>query len=297
MPLFMRLPAILLGCFIWTLLSAQPVPFSEQKKWGMREGSRILIPARYDTLFAFDKQKNLCLACFKSEQTQSGKFIKVTNVNYACNYLDSTGKALVIRVSGRDTCSVFQLLKQTVKDYTANDSVFKVSCRNKKYLVRKNFRQLTFKPYIDIDLCDDPGFYVAQDLNDADVPMYGLINRREELIIPFQYAGLRLNPSDSLVMVCGTGYGAGAEDFVFDYSGKKKFTYRHHIELATKDYILFKIFEPKEHFIVYELAKKQENGLEADEVLYYKGKEIRMRIRNDWWLYNLENGEKRAWKP
>lgn len=293
----MRLPAILLCFFIGSLLRAQAVPFSEQKKWGIREDSRILISAHYDTLFTFDKQKRVCMACFKSESTQSGKFIKVTNLQYTCNYLDTAAKRLVIRVSGRDTTSVFQLLKQSVKDYTSNDSVFKVSYRNKKYLVRKDFKQLTFKPWMDIDLSDDPGFYVAQDLNEVDVPMYGLLNRREEQIIPFQYAGLRLNPSDSLVMVCGSGYGAGAEDYVFDYSGKKKFTFRHHIELATKDYIIFKIFEPKEHFIIYELANKQENGLEADEVLYYKGKEIRMRLRNEWWLYNLENGEKRAWKP
>lgn len=292
----MRLPAIALFYLIHGLLCAQTQPFKELNKWGIKEQSRVLVPARYDTVFAFDKNKNLCLVCFKKENTQSGKFIKVTNVNFSCNYLDSSGKRLVIRTTRQDTSSVFQLLKQTVKDYNSNDTVFKVSVANKKYLVNKNFKQLTFKPYMDIELTDDPGFYLAQDLNEVDVPMYGLVSNKEKVVIPFLYSGIRLNPSDSLVMVCGSGYGAGAEDFVFDYTGKKLQTFRHHIELATKEHIIFKIFEPKEHFIIFHLPSKSETGLEADEVKYYQGNSIRVRQKNQWWLYNMENGDKIEWK-
>lgn len=292
----MRLLAIALLFPLHGLLSAQALPFKELNKWGIKDREKILVPARYDTVFTFDKNKQVCLVCFKKESTQSGKFIKVTNVNFSCNYLDSNGRRLVIRNAKQDTSSIFQLLKQTVKDYNNNDSVFKVSARNKKFLVKKNFKQLTFTPYLDIDLSDDPGFYVAQDLNEVDVPMYGLIDNREKLIIPFQYSGIRLNPSDSLVMVCGSGYGAGAEDFVFDYTGKKRQTFRHHVELATKEHIVFKIFEPKEHYIIFHIPTKNETGLEAEEVKYYHGNSIRIRLKNQWWVYNLDTGDKIEWK-
>ncbi len=273
-------------------LCAQYQTFFESKKWGIKDSSKIVIAPVYDTIFNFDKTNKVCLACFKSKSTNSNQFIKVTNTNYFCNYLNPASKHLTIKTTSKDTCSVFQLNKSSVKNYLNNDTLFKVKVKNYMYLVNKNFTQVNFKPYYDIDLSEDPGFYVVQGLNDADVPMYGLVNNKEELLIPFQYSGIKLNPVDSLVMVCGTGYGAGTEDYVFDYNGKKKMSYHHHIDLATKDYIVFKSFEPKEHFFSYCIETKEEKALAVDEVKYYSGNLIRVRIKTAWWIYNLKTGDK-----
>jgi len=273
-------------------LFAQYHPFTENKKWGIKDSNKIVITPVYDTIFNFDKNARVCLACFKSKNTNTNKYIKVTNTTYACNYLNTESKRLIIKTSSRDTCSVFQLTKSTVNQYTENDTLFKVKVNKYMYLVSKSFKQLSFKPYYDIELCDDPGFYIAQGLNEADVPMYGLVTNKEETIIPFEYSGIKLNPIDSLVMVCGTGYGAGTEDYVFDYSGKKLQSYRHHVDLATKEYIILKSFEPKEHFISYCIETKEEKELIADEVKFYSRDFILLRIKAGWWVYNLKTQEK-----
>lgn len=275
-----------------TTLSSQNQPFTENKKWGIKDSAKIIIAPVYDTIFNFDKTNQVCLACFKNKSTNTNQFIKVTNTNYFCNYLNPESKRLVIKTSPKDTCSVFQLNKSTVKQYNENDTLFKVKQKKYMYLISKKFKQISFKPYYDIELCDDPGFYVVQGLNDADVPMYGLVNRKEELVIPFEYSGIKLNPVDSLVMVCGTGYGAGTEDYVFDYKGKKLISYRHHIDLATKEYIVFKAFEPKERYFSYCIETKEEKEIIADEVRYYSGNLIRLRLKSTWWVYNLKTQEK-----
>jgi len=214
-----------------------------------------------------------------------------------CNYLNPESKRLIIKTAAKDTCSVFVLEKNTVPNYNYNDTLFKVKAKNHMYLVNKNFKQLSYKPYVDIDVCDEPGFYVAQDLNDVDVPMYGLVNVKEKLIIPFNYSGIKVNPSDSLVMVCGTGYGAGAEDYVFNYDGKKINSHRHHIDLATKNYIVLKLFEPVEKYMCYSIETKEEYELVADEVNYFEGDEIRIRIKSEWYIYNLKTKEKKLTAP
>lgn len=282
-----------LALFFSSLVAiCQPVRFSENQKWGIQEGGKTLVAPVFDTIFDFDKNRRVCLACFKVKSTSANKFIKVTNTNLICNYLNANSERLVIKTSPRDTCSVFQLGKQTVLHYNDNDSVFRVKVKNKMYLVGKSFQQLSFKPYTHIEWCDDPGFYIVQGLNEVDVPMYGLVTRQEELIIPFHYSGIKLNPSDSLVMVCGTGYGAGTEDYVFDYTGKKLQTFKHHVELATKEYIVFKIFEPQERFVTYHIETKEEEALNADEIKFFKANTIRIRMGTNWWLYNLKTKQK-----
>lgn len=278
--------------FSWYPLLCQQQLYSENNKWGIKEGEKILIAPVYDTVFHFDKNNKVCMACFKSKSINTNKFIKVTSTLYSCNYLNSASQRLIIKTSTKDTCSVFQLGKNSVQQYTEDDSVFKVKVKNRMYLVHKSFKQLTFKNYTEINLCDEPGFYVAQGLNEVDVPMYGLITTREEMIIPFQYSGIKVNPSDSLIMVCGTGYGAGTEDYVFDYKGKRLQTYKHHVDLATKEFIVFKVFEPREQFLCYHIETKEEKPLEAEEIRFYKENSVRMRTGSTWWIYNLKTGEK-----
>jgi hypothetical protein len=273
-------------------LSSQYLTFTENKKWGIKDSAKVVIAPVFDTIFNFDKNARVCLACFKSKNTNTNQYIKVTNTVYSCNYLNTESKRLIIKTSSKDTCSVFQLTKSSVKHYNENDTLFKVKVKKHMYLISKSFKQLSFKPYYDIELCDDPGFYVAQGLNEVDVPMYGLITNKEETIISFEYSGIKLNPIDSLVMVCGTGYGAGTEDYVFDYKGKKLRSFRHHIDLATKEYIVFKAFEPKEHFFSYCIATKEEKELIADEIKFYNRSSILLRLKTTWWVYNLKTQEK-----
>lgn len=295
MPFRKHVPLLLLLC-LNIAAYAQTIAFRENNKWGIKEQEVIIIPPLYDTVLNFDKSKLVCMACFKTKQVSTNKFIKVNSTSYYCNYLNTKAERLIIKTGKKDTCSVFVLAKNTFKQYTENDTLFKVSVKNKKYLIRKNFKQLTYGNYYDIDLCDDPNFYVTQVLNEADVPLFGLTNTKGETLIAHEYSGIKLNPYDSLIMVCGASTPNNSEDYVFDYSGEKIGSHRHHIDLATKKYILFKVFEPKEHYLEHNVETKEEKELVADEVKFYKTEEILIRIKNTWYLYNLITKEKTVFK-
>ncbi|HQQ93894.1 MAG TPA: hypothetical protein PLQ93_05030 [Bacteroidia bacterium] len=288
----MRSLALLIVLIFSLALHAQVLPFKENTKWGLKENEKVIIPPVYDSVFTFDKQKKVCMVCFKSKNTSTSKFIKVTTNSLYCNYLNADGKRLILRTVLRDTFSVFLMGKNSVKYYTENDSLFKVSRKNLKYLVRKDFNQLSFGEYYDIDLADDPNYYVSQVMSEADVPLFGLITRKEDMVIPNDYSGIRMNPIDSLVMVCGAGIRAGSEDYVFSYEGKQLQAFRHHIDLATKQFIVFKLFEPKEHFVLHNRETNEEWELEADEVKYYQTPYILIRQKNEWFLYNPLKKEK-----
>src|SRR5688572_29402207 len=91
----------------------QHEPFIENQKWGIKNGDKIVIAPVYDTVFNFDKNSKVCMACFKSKNTNANKFIKVTSTTYSCNYLNTESQRLVIKTSSKDTCSVFQLGKSS----------------------------------------------------------------------------------------------------------------------------------------------------------------------------------------
>ena len=288
----MRTHLFLLLILAFHMAKSQSVCFKENNKWGIKENEKIIIPAVYDSVFNFDKQMKVCLACFKNKSTNTNKFIKVTSNKMYCNYLNHESKRLILRTALRDTFSVFLFGKNTVQQYNENDTLFKVSYKNNKYLVKKDFTQLTFKEYYDIDLCDDPNYYVTQVMSEADVPLFGMVSTKEEQIIPNEFSGIKLNPVDSLVMVCEAGVRNSSEDYVYNYEGKRLRSFKHHIDLATKEFIVFKVFEPKEHFVIYKVSTAEENDLEADEVRFYNKSCILIRLKNTWWVYNPSSREK-----
>ena len=66
--------------------------------------------------------------------------------------------------------------------------------------------------------------------------------------------------------------------------------------MATTKFIIHKIFEPSEYYIVYTINTKEEKVLNILEVKQYSANEILIRIKNDWFIYNLSSGEKKPYK-
>ena len=67
--------------------------------------------------------------------------------------------------------------------------------------------------------------------------------------------------------------------------------------MATKHFLIHKIFEPKEYYIIYNIATKEEKQLIADEVKFFMNDEILLRQKNDWYLYDLNTHQKKPYKP
>jgi len=288
---------LLITLFLYTAGAfAQSLTFKEHAKWGIKENEQILIPAVYDTLFNFDSTNKVCLACFKIKKASSNQFIKTMSTTYSCNYLNKKGQRFIARSEFGDTLSVFSLGKNTVSNYQSTQNIFVVSAKSKKNLVDKNFKQLTFKGYNDISRSNDHNFYFAEIINEGDVVVGGLINTMEREIIPFNYSTIKINTGDSLITACSAGIRTNSEDVVFDYEGRKKVASYRHIDLATKHFLIHKIFEPKEYYIFYNLETKQEITLSADDVKIYKHDEILVLLKKDWYLYDLNTNQKTPFK-
>lgn len=274
---------------------SQPQLFRQNGKWGAKENEAAVIPAKYDTIFNFDATGKVCMACLKSTGASANKFIKVFTISYTCNYLDKAGKRLSVKVPGNDTCTVFSHNKLSVKQYTANSPYFVVNVKNKKHLVDKQFNQLTFKGYYDISLCPEPGFLVVQS-NETGSVLTGLINTMEEEVIPYQYTDIKFNTVDSLIIACSAGVNVGSDDDIYNYAGKKVGAYHRHVDMVTKNFVIHKLFEPKEVYIIYNIATKEEKNLNAEEVKPLSSDELLIRIKNDWYSYDMITNQKKPTK-
>jgi hypothetical protein len=282
--------------FLSAGLFSQTQVFKEGTKYGIKEKDRVIIQPVHDTLFNFDSTGRVCLACAKIRGAHPNKFIRTPVFSYSCSYISRNGERLVIQNDG-DTSSIFNLHKTTVAHYLSNAQVMTVEVKNSKHLVDKDFKQLTMKGYDDIHFSADPQFLVAGKKNENGNMMYGLVNRKEEEVLPYRYSHIKINPADSLIIGCTAGQGANSEDDIYDFNGKKVASYHRHVELATKDWIIHKIFIPKEYLLVVNLKTKEEKVEYAEEAQYYKGNEVLMMNEGHWFLYDVITHKKKSYDP
>jgi len=279
-------------CFVINYSFSQTAVFKEDGKWGIKENGNILIKPAYDTIFNFDSTFKVCLACAKIKSANPNKYIKTPSITFNCRYLNKRSEPLIIKQFASDTCSIFSLGKNTVAQYLNGNNYMTVAVKNHKHLVYKDFTQITSKGYDEIHFSSDPEFLVAENKDDGNVLLSGLINKKEEQIIPMVFSHVKVNSRDSLIIACTTGQGANSEDDVFNYKGEKIAAYKKHIELATKDFIVHKIFSPKEYLIVYNIKTKEEKVEYAQEVYLYKGEELLMMNEGHWFLYDMNTHKK-----
>lgn len=273
-------------------LFAQPVPIKIKGRWGIKDGDKVLIQPVFDTIFNFDEGRKVCLACAK-QKAPANKIIRTNAVSWACNYLNPKQQKLTIKTNDNDTCTVFSFTKNSVKNYMDYQESIVVSVKGKMFLVSKDFRQLTFNDYHEISPSVDPLFYQVKIIDGSETALCGLIDRQEKIVIPYQYSHIRINPIDSLIMGCAAGVREGSDDDIFDYNGKRLESYRRHVEMATKTHIVHRVFEPKDHFVIYNINSKEEKNLNANEVHFFDHHEILIRIKDDWYVYDLNTHTKK----
>jgi len=279
-----------------TLLAAQPAPRREGKKWGMRENEKSFLAPVYDTVFAFDSTGRVCLACSHfTGVTQSGS-MKITSNSFACNYFNKKKEKLRIKVPGNDTCSVFGLSKNSVSLFQNNDDYFVVSVKAHKYLVGKNFRQMTFRPYTAIYPTGEPAFYVTENKeDDYEGNFTGLITVQEKTVVTHKYSSVKVNPRDSLILACSAGM-PKTEDIIYDYNGKQLRSSHRHIQSANRNFMVEEVFEPEKFFVICNMQNGVEKNLDADEVNLSSSYEALIRIKKDWYTLDMRTMQKKPFK-
>ncbi len=277
-------------------LRSQTVPFKQNLKWGIKENETVIIKPVYDTIFNFDFTGKVCLACFKARGVSANKFIKTYTTVYSCNYLNKKGETLKIKTDEEDTCSIFSLGKNAVKQFNDDQKYFVLSSKSKKYLVSKDFTQPIFKGYRELYLNTEPKFVIAEIKNEVGISYKGLIDLNEIQVVPFLYSGIKINPIDSLIVGCSAGLGNNGDDDIYDYTGKKLTSYKRHIDMATKNFVIHKIFEPMEYYILLNVKTKEETIFNADEILPNRKDVVMIRIKNDWFTFDLNSKQRKPFQ-
>jgi len=277
-------------------LCSQTMPFKENAKWGIKENEKVIIKPVYDTIFNFDNTGSICLACFKTKALSPNRFIKTYTINYSCNYLNKQGNKLKIKTDEADTCSVFSLGKNTLKQYNDHANYMVVTSKNKKYLAGKDLGQSVVKGYSEISISPEPKFIITEIKNEANISYAGLINFKEELIVPYLYSGIKVNSVDSLIVGCSAGVGNNGDDDIYDYNGKKLGSYKRHIDMVTKNFVIYKIFEPKEYYILFNPKTKEESTFTGEELVPVGRDEVLLKVKGEWFTFNLATKQKKPYK-
>jgi hypothetical protein len=95
---------------------------------------------------------------------------------------------------------------------------------------------------------------------------------------------------------CSAGLGNNGDDDIYDYTGKKLTSYKRHIDMATKNFVIHKIFEPMEYYILLNVKTKEETIFNADEILPNRKDVVMIRIKNDWFTFDLNSKQRKPFQ-
>lgn len=203
-----------------------------------------------------------------------------------CKYLNRKNEALVVQRQ-KDTSEFFPLNKHCFESYGSAKNNFIVQSHGKKYVVNKQFRQLTFNGYDEITPTPLANYFVVHNITLGASYLEGLINDKEQLIVPFEYSSIKTNPYDSLFMGCTAQLKTNGNDDVFKADGKKIHTFSRHIECATPNFIIHKVFIPQDHFVILNLKSNKEKNINAEEIVYLGNDSIAVKIKGKTHKCNL----------
>lgn len=274
--------------------------FKEKDKYGIKEKGVILIPAVHDTVFNFDSTGKVCMVCAKTRSAHPNKFIKTPVLSWGCQYLGKNGSKLKIKLESGDSTDIFTLQKSSRQLFEGNSPYMTVAVKDKsmhdhRYMCNKDMKQVTFKAYEDVHFSPGELFFIGKIRNESNSVYEGLLDRKEELILPFKYSHIKFNPVDSFIIGCTAGQGTNSEDDIYGYDGKKIASYHRHIEVATKKYVVQKVFKPEEYLIILNLETKEEKKEHAEEVMYFSDDKVLMANDGHWFTYEFATGKKKAY--
>lgn len=284
---------LVLTFFLIIQSKAQFLVTKSNKKIGVTFNGKQIIPNSFDSIVGFNSK--ICMVCVNKPMPSSNKFIRTLVPTMVCNYYNQRGDRLVLKVNEKDTTSCFALSKNASDDLTKLGEMFKVYYNQKKYLVDLNFTQKTFKPYDNVFPLDVFNYYIIEKKSNG-MSVFGLVDSKEQVIIEPVYANLKLNLFDTTIVACVAGLIGSSSDDVFDLNGTKLKSFNRHVEFIDKYYSAFKIYQPKEYFIVSNNITKKETQLKVDAVMPFDSLSVLTLEDEKWFKFNLKNNEKKFYK-
>lgn len=263
-------------------------------KWGYRLGTNTIITPQYDTAFAFAPGGAFAMVGNRRvDRTEIDPLTGEERQSFDYYFIRPDNTKLVL-VAGKDSTSVFPDQQELCLNYLYSAPVFKVLYGKKVWLFAKNGRQLS-GGYDDIYAVPDGGrFYITESYNEWEkeiVRVKGLIDTSGKQIVNCEKRQIHINTEDSLIYTCSTVFNRRLSDEVFDYDGNVVYSNKNHIEFAAKKIFVYRLFEPKELFMVSN-GSKDLFGVEGEHFYPLKDRMALVTGASNWFLVNLQTGKK-----
>lgn len=271
-----------------TSFAQSVIAYKEKNKWGFKKGETIIIQPQYDTVFGFDQTSKICLAGNINPLKRSvNPLTKQVKIEYTYFYINNNNHKQFIRTSGTDSTTEVTVNKQSPGLYLNNNSAYVAMIGEKKYLVSKNGGTISGHGYSNLQFTKLPIFYITFTKDPKNNQEYlGLINFQNKEIIPPIYSKISFNTFDSVIYCCTAGIKFNGSDDVYNYGGGKIHSSAKHIHFATKKFVVYRLFESENSFVVFNVITGKEKSFTAD-FMYYLKEDIVALLDGDWYFYNL----------
>ena len=271
-------------------------PFTENKKWGYKDGQRVVIVPQYDTAFVFDKSNRIALVGNKS------KFHKVENPlsgeqEYQFDYFyidEANHKIKLLAEHFPDSLFTFSDQQELQFNYRDSSNYFKILFQHKVYLFSKIGIQLS-KGFDNINETKALGYFETENYSEIEkkvIRIKGLIDSTGLEIIKCKYHKISINTEDSCFYCCSAVYNTKLNDDVYNYKGKLIYTNKKHIEFSSKIIHVLKSYEPSELFIIENSATNNSYDFEGSDFFYLQKNKALIVNKDNWYVIDLINKKK-----
>jgi len=210
----------------------------------------------------------------------------MNNTVLVCKYINDKNENLVLKIKN-DTVNYFSYHKKAFDYYNQYKDYMIVSAREKKYVVNRQFKQITFSGYDEIIPCSIKDHFIVENKTSSVAYLNGVIDVNEKLVVPMEYTHIKSNPFDTLFIGCTAQIKLTGNDDVLDISGKKIQTFNRHIDNASKNFIIHRVFEPHEYYVILELKTKKERIIHAEDITYLGNDSVNIKIKGKYFKTSL----------
>jgi len=267
--------------------------FKQNGKWGFKKGDLVILDPQFDTTFGFDVTNRIALVG-KIDRTKKtiNPLTKEIKLEYKYYYITPENKRIYIKRSETDSIVDVSISKQTPSGYLNNNNAFIAFAGGKKYLMSKTGQTISHIGFDNINFTKVQNYYTTEtkELKNNQT-LVGLMKEDGTYVIQQMYSKIIINPFDSVIYCCTAGIKFNGSDDVFNYKGSKIHSSAKHIHFASKSFVIYKLYESENSFIVYNLVSEKEKPLKA-EWIYYLKNETMVLLDGDWYFYDLKT-EKR----
>ncbi len=262
--------------------------FKTGNKWGFKQGQTVIIEPQYDSVYGFDQTNQICLVGTIDPLKRSvNSLTKQVRIGYTFNYINAKNQKLYFKAQqGLDSTSSVDVNKQSATLYFGKTDVFVAAFSGKKMLWSKKGKPLSSVKHDNINFTKVPGFYTFEEST-----VWGLMDETGKTIIGPTYSKISFNVYDSVIYCCTAGSKFNGMDDVYNYKGEKIHSSGKHIQCSGKNYVIYRLYDSENAFIIHDLKTNTEKHLKADFIYYLKEDKIAM-LSDEWYFYDLKSDKK-----